>query len=251
VTYCPTEANWGGVAEGTIALMLALLKRVRERDAHVKAGGWRSPDLEGTYCGARSDGYPGITVGIIGLGRIGRRVAELLAPWRVQLLAHDPYVDSHTFARAGARRVDLEELLVESDVVSLHCSLTHETRGLMNATRIGFMKTTAVLINTARGAILDSDALCDALERGRLRGAALDVLSEEPPAAGARVLALGDRVLLSPHMVAANQGGTLGAAIPWATTAVLTALRGEIPEHVYNVEAVPKWRRRFGGRSLL
>jgi phosphoglycerate dehydrogenase-like enzyme len=250
VTHCPTEANWGGVAEGTIAFMLALLKRVRERDAHVKAGGWRSPDLEGVYFGARADGYSGITVGIVGLGRVGRRVAELLAPWRAQLLAHDPYVDERVFIRCGARRVELAELLAQSDVVTLHCSLTEETRGLMNAARFAIMKRGAILINTARGAVVDIEALCDAIERRELR-AALDVLPEEPPPPRARILALGDRVLLSPHMVAATRGGTLGPAIPWATTDVVSALRGTVPEHVYNVAAVAKWQQRFGGKSLL
>jgi phosphoglycerate dehydrogenase-like enzyme len=250
VTHCPTEANWGGVAEGTIAMMLALLKRVRERDAHVKAGGWRSPDLEGIYCGAREDGYAGITVGIVGLGRIGRRVAALLAAWRVRLLAHDPYVEAEVFSRYGARRVDLPELLAESDVVTLHCSLTPETRGLINAARLDLMKREAVLINTARGAVVDLDALCNAIEQRGLR-AALDVLPEEPPHPGARILTLGNRVLLSPHAVAANRGGTLGPAIPWATADLLAALRGTVPEHVYNVAAVAKWRQRFGGKSLL
>jgi phosphoglycerate dehydrogenase-like enzyme len=250
VTHCPTEANWGGVAEGTIAFMLALLKRVRERDAHVKAGSWRSPDLEGVYVGARADGYAGITVGVVGLGRVGRRVAELLAPWRVHLLAHDPYVDERVFTRYGARRVDLEYLLTQSDVVTLHCSLTEETRELMNAARLALMKRGAVLINTARGAVVDIEALCDAIERRGLR-AALDVLPEEPPPPQARILALGDNVLLSPHMVAATRGGTLGPAIPWATADVLSALRGTVPEHVYNVAAVAKWQHRFGGKSLL
>jgi phosphoglycerate dehydrogenase-like enzyme len=251
VTHCPTEANWGGVAEGTLALVLALLKKARERDAQVKAGRWRSDDLRGVYVGARADGYPGITIGIVGLGRTGRRVAELLAPWRAQLLANDPYVDARVFERYGVRRVGLEELLSESDVVTLHCTLTHETRGLMNAARLELMKPGAVLVNTARGAVVDLDALCDALDAGRLGAAALDVFPEEPPPRGARILRLGERVLLSPHMVAANRGGTLDAAIPWATAAVLAALRGEVPEHVYNVEAVAKWQQRFAGRSLL
>jgi phosphoglycerate dehydrogenase-like enzyme len=251
VTHCPTEANWGGVAEGTLALMLALLKRVRERDRHVKAGGWRDSPVYGTYVGARGDGYRGITIGIVGLGRAGGRVAELLAPWRARLLAADPYVDAAKFARLGVERVDLDTLLRECDVVTLHCNLTAETRGLLDSRRIGLMKRAAVLINTARGAVVDLAALCDALDDGRLAAAALDVLPEEPPPRAARVLALGDRVLLAPHMIAANQGGTLGAAVPWATAAVLAALRGEVPDSVYNGDALPKWRARFEGRSLL
>jgi phosphoglycerate dehydrogenase-like enzyme len=251
VAHSPTEANWGGVAEGTLALVLALLKRVRERDRHVKAGGWRDPALLGTYLGARADGHAGITVGIVGLGRAGGRVAELFAPWRVRILACDPYVADETFARLNAQRVPLETLLGESDVVTLHCNLTRETRGMLDAARLKLMKPSAVLVNTARGRIVDLDALGAALERGALAAAALDVLPEEPPPPDARVLALGDRVLLMPHMVAANEGGTLGAAVPLATAAVLAALRGAVPAHVCNGEAVAAWRARFGARPLI
>jgi D-3-phosphoglycerate dehydrogenase / 2-oxoglutarate reductase len=251
VTHCPTEANWGGVAEGAIAMMLAVLKRLRERDAKVKAGGWREPPFYGTYLGRRADGYAGVTIGIVGLGRAGSRVAELLAPWRVRLLAADPYVDAAKFARLGVERVDLEMLLREADIVTLHCNLTAETRGLIDRRRLALLKRSAVLINTARGRVVDLDALCDALAADALAGAALDVLPEEPPPRDARILSFGDRVLLSPHMVAANQGGTLGAAIPWATAATLAALRGEMPDNVYNADAVASWLARFGGKSLL
>jgi phosphoglycerate dehydrogenase-like enzyme len=251
VTYCPTEANWGGVAEGALALLLTLLKRTRERDRHVKSGGWREPPIYGTYLGKRGDGYPGVTIGIVGLGRAGSRVAELLRPWQVRVLAADPYVEPEKFARFGVERADLDTLLRESDVVTLHCNLTAETRGLIDRRRLALLKTTAVLINTARGAVVDLDALCDALEARALAAAALDVFPEEPVPRDSRLLGFGDRVLLSPHMVAANQGGTLGAAIPLAAEAVLTALRGEVPDAVYNTEAISKWRSRFGGRSLL
>jgi len=251
VTHSPTEANWGGVAEGTLALMLTLLKRVRERDARVKAGGWREPPIFGTYVGKRADGYPGITIGIVGLGRAGSRVADLLRPWGARLLAADPYVEPDKFARHGVERTDLDTLLRESDVVTLHCNLTAETRGMIDRRRLALLKPTAVLVNTARGAILDVKVLCDALEARTLAAAALDVLPEEPPPRGTRLLELGDRVLLSPHMVAANQGGTLGAAVPWGAEAALAALRGEVPERVYNTEAVAKWQARFGGKSLL
>jgi phosphoglycerate dehydrogenase-like enzyme len=251
VTHCPTEANWGGVAEGTVALLLALLKLIGERDRHVKAGGWREPPLYGTYVGKRADGYPGITIGIVGLGRAGGRVADLLKPWGARLLAADPYVEPGKFARHGVERTDLDTLLRESDVVTLHCNLTAETRGLMDRRRLALLKPTAVLINTARGTVVDLDALCDALQARALAAAALDVLPEEPLPRDARILRFGDRVLLSPHMVAANQGGTLGAAIPWAVADVLAAVRGELPQRVYNTEAATKWQSRFAGKSLL
>jgi len=251
VTHCPTEANVGGVAEGTIALMLALLKKVAARDAAVRSGGWRSDGLRGTYLGARNDGYPGITLGIIGLGRIGRRVAMLMAPWKLHLLATDPYVDAGVFADHDAEAVALDELLRRSDVVSVHCLLTGETESLIGPEQLALMKPGAILINTARGRIVDVDAVCDALDAGRLGGAAFDVLPEEPPPAGARILEADARVLLSPHMVAANRGGTLGAAIPWATDAVLDALAGRVPPHVYNEAAIAVWRSRFADKLLL
>ncbi len=251
VTHCPTEANWGGVAEGTIAFLLTLLKRIRERDRQVKQGGWRDASLVGRYVGSRQDGFPGLTIGIVGLGRIGGRVADLLAPWRLRILAADPYVEPGKFERHNVERVDLDTLLRTADVVSLHCSLTSETRGLIGATELGCMKPGAVLLNTARGTLVDVEALADALDSGALAGAALDVLPEEPPPSNSRLKAMDDRVLLSPHMVAANDRGTLHAAIPWATDAALAALSGRVPEHVANTDAIPRWRERFEGRSLI
>lgn len=251
VTHCPTEANWGGVAEGTLAFMLTLLKRVRERDRHVKQGGWRDRNLMGRYVGARQDGFAGLTIGLVGLGRVGTRVADLLAPWRVRMLASDPYVELAKFVHHGVERVDLDTLLRSADVVSLHCALTSETRGLIGRMELERMNPGAILINTARGALVDIDALADVLESRAIAGAALDVLPEEPPPPGSRLKRMDDRVLLSPHMIAANDRGTLHAAIPWATDATLAALAGRLPEHVANVAAVARWRERFGGKALI
>jgi phosphoglycerate dehydrogenase-like enzyme len=251
VTHSPTEANWGGVAEGTIAMMLALLKRLAMRDAAVKSGGWRSHELRGTYLGRREDGYPGITLGIVGLGRVGRRVATLMAPWKVSVVAADPYVDEAVFRACGAERVSLDELLRLADVVTLHCPLNDETERLIDAKKLRSMKPNALLINTARGRIVDIDAVCDALDANRLTGAAFDVLPEEPPPPDARILKMGERVILSPHMIAANHGGTLAAAIPGATQAVLSALKGQVPPNVYNQAAIEGFEARFAGKSLL
>jgi phosphoglycerate dehydrogenase-like enzyme len=251
VTHSPTEANWGGVAEGTVAILLGLLKQLRERDAQVRSGGWRQPRLEGIYLGARADGYAGIRFGMLGLGRIGRRVARLLAPWRIELLACDPYVDDAVFVEHDVRRVDFDSLLEQADVLSLHCNLTAETKEIIDTAAFGKLKSGAAIINTARGSLVDLDALCDALTSERLAAAALDVFPVEPLPADARIRSYADRVLLSPHMVAANRGGTLLPAIPWATDAALAALRGEVPAHVYNESGVARWRERFGGQSLL
>lgn len=252
VVHSPTESNWAGVAEGTMAYMLAMLKKVRERDRHVKEGGWRDRSLFGTYLGARQiDGYEGVTVGIIGLGRIGSRLADLLAPWRVPILAYDPYVDESKFVHHNARPVDLETLLRQSDVVCVHCNLTRETENLIGAEQLAQMKPTSILVNAARGPIVDVDALFDALDRDRISGAALDVLPEEPPDPQTPLLGLGDKVLLSPHMISANHGTGLQVAVPWVEKAVFAALRGEVPKHVANEDVLPKWRARFEGRSLL
>ena len=251
ISHCPTEANWGGVAEGAMALMLALSKRVRERDSAVKAGGWRDPALEGRYIGAREDGYAGLTIGIIGLGRVGVRFAELLRPWRVRLIACDPYITDEVFAHLGAERVDLESLLQTADIVSVHCNLTRETRGLIDAQHIAQMKTGAILINTARGAIVDIDALLAGLDVGRPAQAALDVFPEEPIENIERLRAYGNQLLLSPHMVAANEGGTLRTAIPWATQAAFDALSGLFPKRVVNPEVEDQWRQRFASRKLI
>ena len=239
VTHSPTEANWGGVAEGTMTMMLTMLKRIREKDRHVREGGWRD------------DSLAGITVGIIGLGRIGSRLCDLLAPWRVNLIAHDPYVDESKFAHHNARPVDMETLLRTSDVITIHSNLTAETEHLISEAQFGMMKPTAILLNAARGPIVDEDALFFALDRNKIAGAALDVFENEPLDLQSPLRGLGDKVLVSPHMVSANKGASLEPAVPWAINAAMTAMRGEVPRHVVNEAAIPKFLGRFGGNSLL
>jgi phosphoglycerate dehydrogenase-like enzyme len=254
VSYGPTESNWGGVAEGTLGNMLALLKKVRERDRYLKTdGAWRDPSLVGTYVGSRADGYPGITIGIVGLGRVGTRLADLLRPWGARVIAVDPYILDAHFAAHGVQRVDLSTLLVESDVVTLHVYVNGETRHMIGAAEFERMKPTAILLNAARGPIVDEAALVDALRTRRIAGAALDVFEIEPLPLDSPLRGLGDAVLLSPHMVTNNVGSGVGPAIKLATEAVLSALRGEVPDEeiIFNCEAIPKWKARFAGRPLL
>src|SRR6058998_3890314 len=251
VTHGPTESNWGGVAEGTIAAILTMLKKVRERDRHLKQRGeWRDPGLQGTYFGSRADGYAGITLGLIGLARIGSRIATLMRPWQMRILATDPYVPEEKFTEHGVIRVDLPTLLRESDVVSLHVVLTRETRHMIGAEQLALMKRNAILINTSRGPCVQEAALIETLLKGHIGGAALDVFEEEPLALDSQLRNLGDRVLLSPHVVSNNVGSGLGPGIQWATESVLRALRGEVPDNVYNKEVIPRWERRFGGKSV-
>lgn len=255
VTYGPTESNWGGVAEGAMAYMLALLKKVRERDRYLKSDGpWRDASLVGRYVGARaSDGYPGLTIGIVGLGRVGTRLADLLRPWRARVIACDPYVADEHFAAHGVQRVDLPMLLAESDVVSLHVFLNRETRHMIGAAQLASMKRSAILLNASRGPVVDEPALVEALQQQRIAGAALDVFEREPLPLDSPLRGLGDCVLLSPHMITNNVGSGVGPAIGMATEAVLQVLRGEVPDEeiIFNREAIPRWRERFGGQALL
>ena len=252
VTHSPTESNWGGVAEGTIAAMLTLLKKVRERDRQLKeTTGWSDPGLQGIYVGSRADGYAGITLGLIGLGRIGSRVATLMRPWKMRILACDPYVPDSKFTEHGVQRVDLPTLLRESDVVSLHVVLTKETRHLISTPQLALLKPTAILINTSRGFCVDEGALIEALRRGQIAGAALDVFEHEPLSPDSQLRNMGEKVLLSPHMISYNIGSGLGPGILWATESILRALRGEVPDNVYNKEVIPQWQSRFGGKNVL
>ena len=251
VTHCPTEANWSGVAEGTMAMMLTLLKKIRERDLYVKEGNWRNDSLQGTYLGRRQDGYGGITIGIVGLGRIGSRLADLLAPWRVRIIAYDPYKGDQQFIHHDVERVELDELLAQADVVTLHTNLTAETKGFMNSDKFLKMKHSAYLLNASRGAVVDESALFNALDTDQIAGAAIDVFEEEPLPKQSALLGLGNKILLSPHVITFNVGAGLTTAIPWATEHVIQALKGNVPEHVYNGEVIDLWVERFGGRSLL
>jgi phosphoglycerate dehydrogenase-like enzyme len=251
VCHAPTESNCFGVAETTLAFMLSLLKRIGERDADVRAGKWRTPENFAYYVGSRaSDGFAGQTIGLVGLGRIGTRVAQLLAPWRARLLAYDPYVPPAHFLMHGVTAVDYETLLRESDVVSFHVVLTRETRYMLGERALALMKPNAIALNTARGKVVDERALAAAIEAGRLRGAAIDAFEEEPLPMDSPLRKLGDRVLLSPHSASYTEGGELRQGVAWATRSVVTALKGGVPDNVYNRDVIPRWKERFGGAAI-
>ncbi len=259
VTHAPVESNWGNIAEVTVTFMLALLKGVNDQDAVIKAGGWWPEGSLGRYVGSRkADGYAGVTLGIIGLGRIGMRVAQLLRPWNITILACDPYIDDYRFLEAGAIPTDLETLLRTSDVMTLHVVLTKETRHMIGAEQFAMMKRNAYFVNTSRGECVDEAAMCEAVETGVIAGVGLNAFEVEPIAPNSPLRRLGDKVLLRPH------GGTPSAAqgsqpagrgegqnTDWVNTDVLRALHGEVPIHVYNKAAIPAWLKRFGGKSLL
>jgi phosphoglycerate dehydrogenase-like enzyme len=250
ICHAPTEANCFAVAETTMALMLAVLKKLRERDTDVREGRWREENNAANYVGRRADGFPGQTIGLVGLGRIGTRVANLLAPWRCRVIAYDPYVPPAHFLMHNVEPVDYETLLRQSDVISFHVVLTKETRYMFGEEHIKFLKPNVVILNTARGKVIDENALARGIADGRVRGAAIDAFEEEPLPMDSPLRKLGDRVLLSPHSASFTEGGQLRPGIAWATRSVLAALAGKVPDNVYNREVIPRWKERFGGASV-
>jgi phosphoglycerate dehydrogenase-like enzyme len=122
---------------------------------------------------------------------------------------------------------------------------------MMGEREFGLMKPSAIFLNTARGGAVDEHALFRALDSDKIAGAAIDVFEDEPVAKQSPILSLGHKILVSPHMVSGNRGSGLGPGITWATESVLAALHGEVPDNVFNKEVIPRWRQRFGGKSIL
>ena len=153
------------------------------------------------------------------------------------------------FLTHGVTPVDYQTLLRESDVVSFHVVLTRETRYMFGEAELKLMKPNAIVLNTARGKVMNETALARAIAEGRIRGAAIDAFEEEPLPMDSPLHKLGDRVLLSPHSASYTEGGELRQGVAWATRSVVTALKGGIPDNVYNREVLPRWKERFGGAS--
>ncbi|MEU0666461.1 NAD(P)-dependent oxidoreductase [Streptomyces lavendulocolor] len=199
VTVCTigsSGAERQNVAEQTFALMLALAKQLVPAHTALVDGDWALPRLQQSLTE-----LSGKTLGIVGLGRIGAEVARRAVAFDMTVLyAGRRRASPATEARlGGARHVALEELLTASDYVTLHAPLTEETHHLLDAERLALLKPTAFVVNTARGALIDQDALADALEAGALAGAGLDVFDPEPPPSSLRLLKA-PNVVLSPHV---------------------------------------------------
>ena len=222
VTNTP-GANSVAVAELAIALLLALSRKLCPANQAVHNGQW--PRLSGL-------GLHGKTAGLVGLGAIGREVAPRLAAFGCRVLAFDPYVSPQTAVACQASLFSLDELLRQSDFVSLHAPVTPETRGLVDAAFLGRMKPQALLINTARGELVDETALFEALQQGRLGGAGLDCFIQEPPGADHPLLSL-PNVLLTPHSGSHTDEAT-SAMGRMALRACLAALQGQRPDYVVN-----------------
>jgi D-3-phosphoglycerate dehydrogenase len=224
------------VAEHTVALLLAVVRRVLENDASVRRGEW---DRAGTLTPWSLQHQ---CVGIVGLGRIGSAVAQRLLGFGCDVIACDPYVG----ASDSIELVELDELFRRADVVSLHVPLTPETQTLVSARRIGSMRRGAILVNMSRGELVDEAALVEALVSERLRGAALDVFEQEPPAR-AQLLQL-PNVVLSPHIAGFTQE-SIRALTAQAVRSVVNVLAGRATPGVVNPEALAHPRHAGDGSA--
>lgn len=229
--FCSDE-----VSDHVLALLLAWSRRIVTFANATRRGEWN------LAAGNHIPRLRGQTLGLIGYGTLARALAPKAAALGLRILAYTPRLTADQVAPWGELATSLDHLLHESDYVSLHLPLTAETRGLINAERLRQMKPTALLINTARGAIIDEAALLIALREGWIAGAALDVLGEEPPAADHPLLTL-DNVLITPHAAFYSTGAVTELARR-ATEQVAQVLRGEEPPHLVNSSILTSPYRR-------
>jgi D-3-phosphoglycerate dehydrogenase len=230
--------NAHSVAEHALGMLLTLSKRIIEADRALR----RDPNVNrNALMGTEAQGK---TIGIVGLGHVGRRIAQLCSGlFAMKVLAYDPYLSAEEIAARGAEKVELDELLRRSDYVSINCPLTKESRGMIGARQFALMRKHAFFITTARGFIHDEAALLEALREKRIAGAGLDVWSKEPPAADHPLLQF-DNVLASPH----TAGVTTEARINMGRIAaeqLLAALDGKRPPRIINPEVWPDYAKRF------
>jgi phosphoglycerate dehydrogenase-like enzyme len=190
ITVCGTPNSGRGTVELTWALILALYHRVDTHIAAMRAGLWQT---------ALGDVLAGSRLGIVGLGRIGTRVARVAQAFDMDIVAWSPNLDAARAAEAGARRVEKDELFATADAVTLHLALSDRSRGVVDSAALRQMKPSAYLVNTARAGLMDMDALAAALEQGRIAGAAIDVFDEEPLPAD-HPLRRCPRLLMTPHV---------------------------------------------------
>lgn len=219
-------ANYESVAEHVLGLMLSLAKDIPRLDGRVREGQWDKPHYRGME-------LYGKALGLIGFGRIGRRVHELVAPLRMKVLVYDPFLQSDQIPAEATRVEKLEELLKSADIISLHCPLTNETRNLISRNEFKRMKKTAWLINTARGEVVNEEALVDALRNGEIAAAGIDTFSREPPE-DINPLCDAGKTVLTPHIAGITEESFERLGIEAAKN-ILTILEGKMPDGEYVV----------------
>ena len=218
VANCP-GSNSNAVAELAIGLMIALARRIPELHRRLTEHGWSARiGFELTHK----------TVAILGFGNVGRRVAELLQPFRVSLLVYDAFPNHAAAAEVGARFVALDQALSASDIITVHLPLSAETRGIIDAQRLALVKPEAMLVNLARGGVVDERAVYAAITTGALCGAAIDVFAEEPPFSSP--LLADSRIIATPHIGASTVEATINMA-NMAIDNVLAGIEGRAVPH--------------------
>jgi D-3-phosphoglycerate dehydrogenase len=225
------------VAEHALGFMLDLAKKITVADRALRAGPLRD------RLTLRGSQLQGKTLGVIGLGAIGSRLVELCAPFGMEVLAFDPYVDEVNAHARGVRVVALDDLLQRSDFVQVTCPLTAETEGLIGGAQFAAMKPTAFFITTARGPVHDESALLDALVSGTIAGAGLDVFHEEPPRHDNPLLHL-DNVVATPHTAGITVEAARDIAVATATQWE-TIFDGGMPPRLLNPDVWPRYCDRF------
>lgn len=232
VVYAPTEGS-RAVAEGAMAMLLALVKKLSFWDRSVKSGDW------GQRYEEQCLDMEGATLGIVGLGRIGSDLARLAKPWRMTVLGADPVVKSDDAAKLGVELVSVEELVARSDYISVHVPLTDETRGLVGGELLGHLKPGAILVNTARGAVVESlDVLLEALEDGRLGAVGLDTFAPEPPDIKHPIFKH-PCCLTAPHAIGIAAGSWERICLAMAED-MAAVLCGRRPKNIVNPEVLKK-----------
>lgn len=222
------DANTISTAEHTIALMMALARQIPQADASMRAGRWDRKKFMGTE-------LYGKTLGLVGFGRVGRAVAERAQCFGLTEIAHDPFVPDDVARHLGLSIVPrLEQLLEEADILSLHAVVNDETRELINADTIAHMKEGVLIVNAARGKLINNADLAEALKSGKVGGAALDVYDVEPPEADNPLLGL-PNVIYTPHLGASTQQAQ-NAVGTQAADAVIDALIKDRYDNVRNLE---------------
>jgi D-3-phosphoglycerate dehydrogenase len=225
------------VAEHALGFMLDLAKKITFADRALRSG------PVGDRLVLRGSQLLGKTLGVIGLGAIGGRLVELCAPFGMEVLVFDPYLDEVTAETRGVRRVSLDELVSRSDFVQVTCPLTTETKGLIGREQFAAMKSTAFFITTARGPVHDEAALLDSLVGGGIAGAGLDVFHEEPPRQDNPLLQL-DNVVATPHTAGITKEAARDIAVATANQ-WQTIFDGRMPPRLLNPDVWPRYCERF------
>ena len=230
--YCVDE-----VSDQAMALLLACARKTVFFANQVRSGGW---DFN---LGRPIHRLRGRTLGLVGLGRIPRTLAPKAAAFGLEVIASDPFVSAEDAAKAGARLVDFDTLLAESDFVSIHCPLVDATRGMFNAEAFAKMKPTAVLINTSRGAVVNEADLAEALEKGVIGGAGLDVTDPEPPSPDNPLIKM-ENVVFSPHIAFYSEESLIDLQVK-AGRYTAEVLLGRRPEGLANPDVLPNARMKI------